>query len=93
MLAVEPLRRREKSSFDVVSETLKNNGWYFESKFENGMDRRARFAVEEMMVSVLFQYKKESPNHGLIWDAIAVNVNKIEAAVFNYEVYKIDGVL
>ena len=37
----------------------------------------------EMMVCDLFQYYKESPNHGLIRDAIVVNVNKIEAAVFS----------
>ncbi|XP_046863204.1 uncharacterized protein LOC124456945 [Xenia sp. Carnegie-2017] len=34
------------------------------------------------MVSDLFQYKKGSPNRGLVWDSIVENLNKTETPVF-----------
>lgn len=39
--------------------------------------------MREMIVSGLFQYKKRSPNRGIVRDNIDVNLDKIEDQLFN----------
>ncbi|XP_046861466.1 uncharacterized protein LOC124454745 [Xenia sp. Carnegie-2017] len=52
------------------------------SKKMEWTDEHDLLLMREMMVSDLFQYKKGSPNRGLVWDSIVENLNKTEAPVF-----------